>query len=745
MLSIGLAKFTNFDGLIQYINNLTVETTKQLRDCVLSTLDKSPRQDSDYSIIKRVFEQHYFDDWHYRNNTDEGKERWLKEKRKFLTKLFGEYKTFIDIYAQPLNVGKWIDGNYAYVFFGNPYSGMIIPAPEKYMEFIPSEDFSEITPAGLKTLLGLHPNNATQDVSLLPVAIQNTVTHSSVAADIGGAESRLNILKEEMESVKNAKTEELAVLQAEIEEKQKELNARKRELMSELEQKKAEMETALEKLENQIYLLDSEIYSIRCYAGEIVKFGQIRKGSNAPDDEPVVLHQKLRFLDEDLGRLASLYEIAWDDVHLFEEFLKHSPLALDTFAPNDRCVMLVRLSRTAKKVGEYHGFRGDLPYHNIMSNFDYYHGATIGIIIRNGENVFLGWTDEERVHIKDNFINTESIDFTPEAMPEFTFDSERERYIKNKKAERKQSIDGIISRVFIYSILQGIVDNTPVMPLPKGTRLEKQSEYVIYAVADKWLADKRFGSFNDIIAKCNETMKVGDIILTAQRVVPEHNRENYKWSGGRYDNARGRGDKNRTHDCSVDDCALYPVNLIEFGLPEQRMRYRYSHDNPESGERYYSEHVTSAGAKLSEECEILEEFTYRRQYVYVSVQKEYSPSGSARSNFEINSDEYINLTYMNSVWLEWVITNKELGGWKSGGLAVNYAYAIRYLKTAMDFVREREREEKYLIDAENKDVCKNPEWTLALSEWKMAKGVSKITQYQARRFVRHMQQCKKAK
>ena len=122
-----------------------------------------------------------------------------------------------------------------------------------------------------------------------------------------------------------------------------------------------------------------------------------------------------------------------------------------------------------------------------------------------------------------------------------------------------------------------------------------------------------------------------------------------------------------------------------------------------------------------------------------------SPSGSARSNFEINSDEYINLTYMNSVWLEWVITNKELGGWKSGGLAVNYAYAIRYLKTAMDFVREREREEKYLIDAENKDVCKNPEWTLALSEWKMAKGVSKITQYQARRFVRHMQQCKKAK
>ena len=60
--------------------------------------------------------------------------------------------------------------------------------------------------------------------------------------------------------------------------------------MEELEEKK-------EQLEGQIYLLDSQIYAIRCYAGEVVNFTRIRSGKNAPDTEPIVVHQKLRFLD----------------------------------------------------------------------------------------------------------------------------------------------------------------------------------------------------------------------------------------------------------------------------------------------------------------------------------------------------------------------------------------------------------------------------------------------------------------
>ena len=46
-----------------------------------------------------------------------------------------------------------------------------------------------------------------------------------------------------------------------------------------------------------------------------------------------------------------------------------------------------------------------------------------------------------------------------------------------------------------------------------------------------------------------------------------------------------------------------------------------------------------------------------------------------RSNFELYDDEYINLTYMNSVWLGWVITQQKLGGCRIGGQEVDHAFS----------------------------------------------------------------------
>ena len=97
--------------------------------------------------------------------------------------------------------------------------------------------------------------------------------------------------------------------------------------------------------------------------------------------------------------------------------------------------------------------------------------------------------------------------------------------------------------------------------------------------------------------------------------------------------------------------------------------------------------------------------------------------------------EFINLTYMNSVWLEWVITNKSLGGWSVRNHPVDYTYAIRYLKTALDFIRKREAQEKELLDAIDTSICKDPDWPLRLSEWKLEKGVRDLTEYQAKRFA----------
>ena len=268
-----------------------------------------------------------------------------------------------------------------------------------------------------------------------------------------------------MKDTREAKTGELAELRMELERVQAELDAKKSALMAELEQKKRYMEQMKEQMENQIYMLDSQIYAIRCFAGEVVQFARIRSGRNAPVTEPIVIHQKLRFLDEDLGRLASLYEIQWERLDLFEQFLRHSPLALDTFAPNERCVVLVRLSRT----GTQQGRDNIRPYTNLFKNYEYYHGKTVGIIIRNGENLYLGWTEEDRVHIEDDLLISKVVtEVTPGKDPEFMFESERERYEQQQKAERRRFVDGLVSRSFVYNILQGVVEHTDMLPLPEG-------------------------------------------------------------------------------------------------------------------------------------------------------------------------------------------------------------------------------------------------------------------------------------
>ena len=100
------------------------------------------------------------------------------------------------------------------------------------------------------------------------------------------------------------------------------------------------------------------------------------------------------------------------------------------------------------------------------------------------------------------------------------------------------------------------------------------------------------------------------------------------------------------------------------------------------------------------------------------------------------NNEFINLTYMNSVWLEWIITNNKLGGWTIGGKAVDYAYAIRYLKTAMDHIRKREEQEKVYLDEVDPSICKDPNWPLKLTQWKLDKQVRAITPYQAKRFAK---------
>ena len=172
-------------------------------------------------------------------------------------------------------------------------------------------------------------------------------------------------------------------------------------------------------------------------------------------------------------------------------------------------------------------------------------------------------------------------------------------------------------------------------------------------------------------------------------------------------------------------------------------RYRAMHDFGE-GKKWYT-YTTDADSKLVEDCEILEYFDQITQHNFISLEKDcwwrYDNDGkaTAHANFEVYTSEYINLTFLNSVVLNYVLSTKNISAWKIKGESVNYAYALRYIGKALEYIQEREKTEAENIRlAGGKAILDDPDWPVYLSEWKISKGVRNITEYQAKRFVKAM-------
>lgn len=731
----------NIQALYDWCDNATYQDARDVGKHVDDVLRAYHDREQENAISRawaRILKAYGF--W----DGDERKEREWKESRAERAAVYRQFFEYAQTFGQEIRGFVWND--FAFLYLGNQNEGVVVPHPDRYFECTDektSDDYLDTSPAELKLRLGAGDDKMP---GLLRTNDAMAKTPRQAQNELERNEADIKTVKGEIEQVKKAQTGELAAMQAKIEAMQAELQKKKEAMLAELNAKMQAMEQQKERLEDQIYLLDSQIFAIRCYMGETVRFVQIRSGVPAPKTEPVVVHQKLRYLDEELGKLASLYEIQWSEMSLFEEFLKHSPLALDTFAPNTKCVVLVRLSRTGTTLGR------DQQYSNILDRYRYFHGKTVGIIIRNGGNLYLGWTDENYVKIDDDLVGN-VVDMTPEEEPDTPFESDKQNFKKRMREKKRKAMSDILSRMFVSNILQGIVDHSDLIPLPEGARFDQDNPYIKYAIADAWLEDNRFGSFDKLIERCNQKVTAGDMILTVQHLVPEHDRSwgSNSWASANrpWENSRGRGEANRTHDCSVSDCTLYPVNLVEYDEPVKMVRYRFRMPTltgepdeerwqyGETPERFWKEPEENEGK------EFVLSYEKRERHVFVSIEKEENwrrrgmqYEREPRANFELYPDEYINLAYMNSVWLNWAITQRKLGDWKIGGQSVDYAYGIRYLKAAMDYIRKREEEEKALLDAVDASVCQNPDWPLQLSEWKMSRNVRAITPCQAKRFVK---------
>lgn len=706
---IATARFASFETYAAFWRGKDLAWQEETGRMLLSLLNKqSPAAAKllDNWIYRKTW---YFsgdsDDYFYKSQLD----RQLTELRNAIS--------YAEKYDQPINVYAVYEGIGAWVALGS--KEFFLVEHEGYLrDYTPIKDYSHMSVGEIR-LLSSGANISTP----VPATVPDGLSANLIRQNVDATEQELSDLESQLRDAREERSAELAALKAEVERAMKALKEKKQALMDTLSAKKKELQLQVEAMNDQIFLLESQIYAIRCYAGEVVNFAQLRKGSNAADTEPIVLHQKLRFLDEEMGRLTSTYELDCSELRYFEEFLTASPVALEVFAPNERCVTLVRLSRTGQR------FQMSDKYANMLEEYRLFHGNTVGIVIRNGENVYIGWTDAEQVHVTDDFImEIDPKDFRVnyDFIGQET-EAQREKRLIEERAIARQVASELVSRIFIFNILQGIVDNSDLLPLPEGITISRESDYVKFSMANKWLSDNRFGSFADIIKRCNEPqLRKGDSILTVQFLRPDNSKSIYK----QWCNDRGRGEKNRTWDCSVSDCHVYPINMVEYDEPRQRTYYRYK------GMRF----VTNGdGSSLSEDSEIIETKWESDPHFFVSVQKTESNSGTARANFEIYPDEVINLTYMNSVWLEYAINNRNLGGWIVGGKAVDYAYGIRYLNTALEQVRLREAEEAGLLnEADPSFISTHPDWPVQLSEWKLATGTRHLSPRSTKRFLRSL-------
>ena len=225
-------------------------------------------------------------------------------------------------------------------------------------------------------------------LALTTGAIQNETVNALVT---GGGHQSINDMKSEVElkqerakqlaveikEVENYKTAGLAVLKKQLDD----LMNQEREKLALL---KAEMMEHIDELKKTVIVLEDKIYTIMSYLGETIKFKQLRTGRPAPTDTEMVFFQKIRFLDEELPRLYSIYDVEAEYKNL-EKILTVSDFGFEFFCPSERTLTFFRISKTGSKISvafrEHTSEQDGLD--NILVSEDFNHGRAVGFLLRD--------------------------------------------------------------------------------------------------------------------------------------------------------------------------------------------------------------------------------------------------------------------------------------------------------------------------------------------------------------------------
>ena len=387
-------------------------------------------------------------------------------------------------------------------------------------------DFLELNPEHKIKVIGIYKGFAVVEIYskayIVPEELLKFVEHSNDAT-IGNElmvkttnqvalKNELEETNKLIEKVSNFEDEAFTAQLAEINNLKAEMEA-KLTAMYEMQAKMmAELQEKIKRYEHEILIMRSDLTAFEYRNGLTVDFMNIHKGANAPVNQPIIIHQKLIYLDEDLPRLKDLYDVNSGSL---EVAIKHSPALLEHICPTSKGITFLKMRNSA---GRYELNNTVMKFvRDVMAN-------EVGVLIRNGENTWLTWLDS-----KDISLSADS----------FT----------SKSSNEETSLSLLQSRYYLFNLIMDLIERNEILQLDHVPTNMFADPGIIWSNADSQIADSTYVELSKIIPILNRYSKVDDPIYVLNSFTDTATYEAGRYGGGTTE--RGRGDNALTDNTSV--------------------------------------------------------------------------------------------------------------------------------------------------------------------------------------------------
>ena len=274
----------------------------------------------------------------------------------------------------------------------------------------------------------------------------------------------------------------------------------------------AELQSKIKLYEHELLIMRSDLTAFEYRNGLTVDFMNIHKGANAPINQPIIIHQKLIYLDEDLPRLTDLYDVNSGSL---EVAIKNSPALLEHICPTSKGITFLKMRNST---GYFELDNTVMEFvQNVMPN-------EVGVLIRNGENTWFTWLDSQ-----DISLSTDS----------FT----------SKSSDEKTSVSLLQSRYYLFNLIMGLIERNEILQLDHVPTNMFADPGIIWSSADSQITDSTYVELGKIISILNRYSKTDDPIYVLNSF-----KDNAKYTGryGGGTTERGRGDNALTDNTRVD-------------------------------------------------------------------------------------------------------------------------------------------------------------------------------------------------